>query len=53
MEDKARNKGSRETKNSVMQNLKSKFKKKATLSHKEILKANGMEEPDIWNLPKE
>lgn len=49
MSDKARNIGSRETKNSVMRDLK----KKSTLSHKEILKANDMEEPDIWNLPKE
>jgi hypothetical protein len=53
MEDKARNKGSRETKSSVMRDLKNKSKKKATLSHKEILKANDMEEPDIWSLPKE
>ena len=53
MSEKVRNTGSRETKNSVMRDLKNKSKKKSTLSHKEILKANDMEEPDIWNLPKE
>jgi len=53
MSEKAKNTSSRETKNSVMRDLKNKSKKKVTLSHKEILKANDMEEPDIWNLPKE
>jgi hypothetical protein len=53
MSEKIRNTGSRETKDSVMRDLKNKSKKKSTLSHKEILKANDMEEPDIWTLPKE
>ncbi|HRE79163.1 MAG TPA: hypothetical protein PLL09_15205 [Flavobacterium sp.] len=53
MSEKDRNTGRRETKNSIMRDLKIKSKKKIPLSHKEILKANDMEEPDIWNLPKE
>lgn len=53
MSDKARNTDNRENKKTVTKGVKNKSKKNVTLSHKEILKANGMEEPDIWNLPKE
>jgi hypothetical protein len=43
-----------ESKNTVVNDEKKQAKKKSIMMrHKEILKANGMEEPDIWNLPKE
>ncbi|WP_396152190.1 hypothetical protein [Flavobacterium sp.] len=51
MRDKSKN---IENKSNVVNDEKKQAKKKSiTMSHKEILKANGMEEPDIWNLPKE
>lgn len=54
MSNTSKNSDNRDNKSSVMKAEKTKSKKKnATISHKEILKANGMEEPDIWNLPKE
>lgn len=53
MSEKEKKISSRETKNSVMRDLKNKSKKKSILTHIEILRANDMEEPDIWNLPKE
>lgn len=53
MIEKVSNAGSHETKNLVNRDLKNKSKKKTNLSHKEILKANDMEEPDIWNFPKD
>ncbi|MEZ4839801.1 hypothetical protein [Flavobacterium sp.] len=50
MRDKFKN---RENKNTNVNDEKKQTKKKSiTMSHKEILKANDLEEPDIWNLPK-
>ena len=54
MSNTSKNNDNRDHKSSVTKDEKTKAKKKNTaISHKEILKANGMEEPDIWNLPKE
>lgn len=54
MSNTSKNRDNRDNKSLVMKDDKTKSKRKSVaISHKEILKANGMEEPDIWNLPTE